>query len=217
MRKKEGSSDYRYFPEPDLGPIHVPAAQRQAWQAELPELPAARRHRYGQELGLSEYDARVLTDERPMADYFEAAVAAGGNPKAMANWLMGDLSAYLNAHKLSAHQLPFTPRRLVELVGLVEANTISGKTAKELLPELLANGGSPMALVEKRGLTMVSDPAQLTALVEEVLAAHPKEVDQFRQGKTKLKGFFVGQLMKKTRGKADPRLANRILAQTLKA
>ena len=216
MRKKEGSSDYRYFPEPDLGPIHVRASQRQAWQAELPELPAARRHRYGQQLGLSEYDARVLTDERPIADYFEAAVAAGGNPKAMANWLMGDLSAYLNARKLSADQLPLTPTQLVELVGLVEANTISGKTAKELLPKLLADGGSPMALVEQRGLTMVSDPAQLTALVEELLAAHPKEAEQFRQGKTKLKGFFVGQLMKKTRGKADPRLANQILADALK-
>ncbi len=216
MRKKEGSSDYRYFPEPDLGPIHVSASRRQAWQAELPELPAARRHRYGQELGLSEYDARVLTDERPMADYFEAAVAAKGNPKAVANWLMGDLSAHLNAHKLSADQLPFTPAQLVELVGLVETNTISGKTAKDLLPELLAHGGSPAALVKQRGLTMVSDPAQLTTLVEELLAAHPKEVEQFRQGKTKVKGFFVGQLMKKTRGKADPKLANQLLAQALK-
>ncbi|KKZ10100.1 MAG: glutamyl-tRNA amidotransferase [Candidatus Synechococcus spongiarum 15L] len=216
MRKKEGSSDYRYFPEPDLGPIHVSVSQRQAWQAELPELPAARRHCYGQQLGLSEYDARVLTDERPMADYFEAAVAAGGNPKTIANWLMGDLSAYLNSQKLSADKLPFTPARLVELVGLIESNTISGKTAKELLPELLANGGSPVALVQQRGLTMVSDPVQLTALVEELLAAHPKEVEQFRKGKTRIKGFFVGQLMKKTRGKADPKLANRILANALK-
>ncbi len=216
MRKKEGSSDYRYFPEPDLGPIHVSGAQRQIWQAQLPELPAARRRRYGEQFALSDYDARVLTDERPMADYFEAAVATGGAPKAVANWLMGDISAHLNAHKLRADQLPLTPTQLVELVQLIEGGTISGKTAKELLPELLARGGSPKALVAKRGLTMVSDPVQLTALVEELLAGHPKEVEQFRNGKTKIQGFFVGQLMKKTKGKADPKLASQILAKALK-
>jgi aspartyl-tRNA(Asn)/glutamyl-tRNA(Gln) amidotransferase subunit B len=216
MRSKEGSSDYRYFPEPDLGPIEVSEVQREAWRAELPELPAAKRHRYVEEVGLSAYDARVLTDEKPMADYFEAAVAAGGDPKAVANWVMGDIAAHVNANRLSYDDLPFRPAQLAELTGLIEAGTISGKIAKEILPDLLARGGSPAALVEERGLGMISDPAAITAIVEELLAAHPAEVEAFRGGKTKLQGFFVGQLMKRTGGRADPKLANQILSQKLK-
>jgi aspartyl-tRNA(Asn)/glutamyl-tRNA(Gln) amidotransferase subunit B len=215
MRSKEGSSDYRYFPEPDLGPIEVSDAQREAWRAELPELPAARRHRYADELGLSAYDARVLTDERPMATYYEAVVAAGADPKAAANWLMGDIAAHVNAHRLAYADLPLQPAQLAEMVALIEKGAISGKIAKEILPELLEKGGSPAALVEARGLAMISDPAAITSLVEELLAAHPDEVAAFRGGKTKLQGFFVGQLMKRTRGKADPKLANRILAEKL--
>jgi len=216
MRSKEGSSDYRYFPEPDLGPIEVSEAQREAWRAELPELPAAKRHRYVEDYGLSAYDARVLTDEKPMADYFEAAVAAGGEAKAVANWVMGDIAAHLNAERVPIEQLPLRPAQLAELTGLIETGTISGKIAKEILPDLLAQGGSPGALVEERGLGMISDPAALGSLVEDLLAAHPAEVEAFRGGKTKLQGFFVGQLMKRTGGRADPKLANRILNEKLK-
>jgi aspartyl-tRNA(Asn)/glutamyl-tRNA(Gln) amidotransferase subunit B len=216
MRSKEGASDYRYFPDPDLGPIEVSEAQREAWRTELPELPAARRHRYAETLGLSPYDARVLTDERPMADYFEAAVAAGGDPKGLANWITGDLAAHVNGQRLSFADLPFRPDQLAEMVKLIEGGTISGKIAKEILPELLEKGGSPAALVEARGLGMISDPAAITAIVEELLAAHPAEVEAFRGGKTKLQGFFVGQLMKRSGGRADPQLANRILAERLK-
>ncbi len=216
MRSKEGSSDYRYFPEPDLGPIEVAAAQREAWRAELPELPAAKRHRYAEAFGLSAYDARVLTDERPMAAYFEAAVAAGADAKAAANWITGDIVAHVNANRLSFTDLPLGPQQLAEMVGLIEAGTISGKIAKEILPELLGQGGSPAAIVSERGLGMISDPAALTAIVTELLAAHPDEVEAFRGGKTKLQGFFVGQLMKRTGGKADPKLANQILSQKLK-
>jgi aspartyl-tRNA(Asn)/glutamyl-tRNA(Gln) amidotransferase subunit B len=216
MRGKEGASDYRYFPDPDLGPIEVSDGQREAWRAELPELPAARRHRYAEVFGLSAYDARVLTDERPMAEYFEAAVAAGGDPKAVANWLSGDIAAHVNANRLSYAELPLRPEQLAEMVGLIEAGTISGKIAKEILPELLDQGGSPRGIVEQRGLGMISDPAAITAIVEELLAAHPDEVAAFRGGKTKLQGFFVGQLMKRTGGQADPKLANRILAEKLK-
>jgi aspartyl-tRNA(Asn)/glutamyl-tRNA(Gln) amidotransferase subunit B len=196
MRGKEGASDYRYFPDPDLGPIEVSAAQREAWRSELPELPAAKRHRY--------------------ADYFEAAVAAGGDAKGLANWITGDIAAHVNANRLSYADLPFRPEQLAEMVQLIDGGVISGKIAKEILPELLEQGGSPKAIVEARGLGMISDPAAITAIVEELLAAHPEEVEAFRGGKTKLQGFFVGQLMKKTGGKADPKLANQILNQKLK-
>jgi aspartyl-tRNA(Asn)/glutamyl-tRNA(Gln) amidotransferase subunit B len=216
MRSKEGASDYRYFPDPDLGPIEVSPSQRQAWYAELPELPAARRHRYAEQLGLSAYDARVLTEERPMADYFEACVAAGADAKAAANWLSGDIAAYVNAKRLDYRELAFTPEQLAEMLQLIEAGTISGKIAKEILPELLDKGGSPQALVQARGLGMISDAGAITAIVEALLADHPEEVQAFRAGKTKLQGFFVGQLMKKTGGKADPKLANQILNQRLR-
>jgi len=211
MRSKEGASDYRYFPDPDLGPIEVGDEQREGWRAELPELPAAKRHRYADQFGLSIYDARVLTDERPMAEYFEAAVAAGADAKALTNWISGDIAAHVNANRLSYADLPLRPGQLAEMVGLIENGTISGKIAKEILPELLEKGGSAKAIVEARGLGMISDPAAITAIVEELLAAHPEEVEAFRGGKTKLQGFFVGQLMKKTGGKADPKLANQIL------
>jgi aspartyl-tRNA(Asn)/glutamyl-tRNA(Gln) amidotransferase subunit B len=216
MRIKEGSSDYRYFPEPDLGPIEVSEAQRQAWLAELPELPAAKRHRYADQLGLSIYDARVLTDERAMAEYFEAVVAAGAEPKAAANWICGDIAAHVNANRLDYASLPLRPEQLAELVSLIEANTISGKIAKEILPELLEQGGSAKAIVAARGLGMISDPAAIGAIVDGLLAAHPAEVEAFRGGKNKLQGFFVGQLMKQTGGRADPKLANQILMQKLK-
>jgi aspartyl-tRNA(Asn)/glutamyl-tRNA(Gln) amidotransferase subunit B len=216
MRGKEGASDYRYFPDPDLGPIEVSVARREGWRTELPELPAAKRHRYAEELGLSQYDARVLTDERPMAEYFETAVAAGADAKGLANWITGDIAAYVNANRLSYTDLPFRPEQLAEMVQLIDGGKISGKIAKEILPELLEKGGSPAAIVEAKGLGMISDPAAITAIVEELLAAHPEEVEAFRGGKTKLQGFFVGQLMKKTGGKADPKLANQILNQKLK-
>ena len=216
MRSKEGASDYRYFPDPDLGPIEVSADQREARRSELPELPAAKRHRYADDLGLSQYDARVLTDERPMADYYEAVVAAGGDAKLSANWVTGDIAAYVNSKRLSYAELPFRPDQLAEMVKLIDGGKISGKIAKEILPELLEKGGSPKAIVDERGLGMISDPAAIQAIVDELLAAHPDEVEAFRGGKNKLQGFFVGQLMKKTGGKADPKLANQILSRKLK-
>ena len=216
MRSKEGASDYRYFPDPDLGPIEVSADQREAWRKELPELPAVKRHRYADELGLSQYDARVLTDERPMADYFEAAVSCGVDAKLTANWITGDIAAYVNSRRLSYGELALGPEQLAELVELIEGGTISGKIGKEILPELLEKGGSAKAMVEERGLGMISDPAAIEAIVEELLGEHPGEVEAYRGGKTKLQGFFVGQLMKKTGGKADPKLANQILSKKLK-
>lgn len=215
MRVKEGSSDYRYFPEPDLGPIEVSATQLAAWRQELPELPGQKRRRYTSEWGLPAQDARVLTDERPVAEYFEATVAAGAPPKQAANWIMGDITAYLKEEKLSIEALPLTPAGLAELIQLIEAGTISSKIAKDLLPELLTKGGSPKSLVEEKGLSQISDVATLEALIDEVLAAHPNELAQYRAGKTKLQGFFVGQIMKKTGGRADPKLTNQLLMAKL--
>jgi len=215
MRSKEGSSDYRYFPDPDLGPIEVSQELRESWYAELPELPSAKRHRYSDELGLSSYDARVLTDELSMANYFETVVAEGVDAKSAANWVTGDIAAYVNANRLSYAQLPLRPAQLAEMLQMIDAGKISGKIAKEILPELLLNGGSPNAIVDERGLGMISDPEVIDLIVDELLVAHPDEVQAFRGGKKKLQGFFVGQLMKRTGGKADPKLANQILSKKL--
>lgn len=215
MRSKEGSSDYRYFPEPDLAPIELPTSQILEWKSQLPELPAQKRCRYESELGLSAYDARVLTDDRQVAEYFEAVVAAGANPKQAANWVMGDITAYLNNEKLSIAEIPFKAVELAELISLIEAGTISGKIAKDILPELLKNGGSPKQLVERKGLIQISDVGVLEKIIDEVLSANPKELEQYRAGKTKLLGFFVGQVMKQSGGRADPKLTNQLLAKKL--
>ncbi|MBD1999850.1 Asp-tRNA(Asn)/Glu-tRNA(Gln) amidotransferase subunit GatB [Oculatella sp. FACHB-28] len=215
MRIKEGSSDYRYFPEPDLGPIEVTAEQLEEWRSQLPELPAKKRERYQSELGLSAYDARVLTDDRAIAEYFEAATAAKANPKLAANWIMGDISAYLNEKRLSISEIPLQPETLAELVELIESNTISNKIGKDILPELLVNGGSAKKLVESKGLTQISDTGALEAAIDAVIAANPDELAKYRGGKTKLLGFFVGQVMKQTGGRADPKLTNQLLTQKL--
>jgi aspartyl-tRNA(Asn)/glutamyl-tRNA(Gln) amidotransferase subunit B len=215
MRLKEGASDYRYFPEPDIPPIEVSSQQLATWEAELPELPAKKRHRYEGEIGLSAYDARVLTDDQSVAEYFEATIAAGANPKPAANWVMGDITAYLKNEKLSINQLPFQPHGLAELIGLIETGTISGKIAKDLLPKLLSEGGSPKEAIEAAGVTQISDSTTLATVIDEVIAGNPKELEQYRSGKTKLLGFFVGQVMKKTEGRADPKLTNQLLNQKL--
>lgn len=215
MRSKEGSSDYRYFPEPDLPPIEVSKVQLEEWKSELPELPAQKRHRYQEELGLSAYDTNVLTDDRAVAEYFETAVANKADPKQVANWVTQDIAAHLNENKLKITELPLKPEGLAELVNLIDQGTISGKIAKEILPELLTEGGSPKALVESKGLTQISDPKELEEIIDQVLADHPSEVEKYRGGKKKLQGFFVGQIMKRTSGRADPKLTNQLLGKKL--
>lgn len=217
MRTKEGASDYRYFPEPDLPPIEVTAEQLAQWQSELPELPAQKRHHYEEDLGLSPYDARVITDDRTVAEYFEAVVAAKGNAKQAANWLMGDIAAYLNTEKLHITEIPLKPTELAELIQLIENNTISNKIGKDLLPDLLSKGGSPKALVESRGLIQISDPAVIEAAIDKAIAENPKELEKYKGGNTKLLGFFVGKVLKETGGRADPKLTNELLAAKLNA
>ncbi|MDJ0703970.1 MAG: Asp-tRNA(Asn)/Glu-tRNA(Gln) amidotransferase subunit GatB [Leptolyngbyaceae cyanobacterium MO_188.B28] len=220
MRSKEGSSDYRYFPEPDIPPIEVSPKQLEAWRCELPELPAEKRVKYEDKFKLSAYDARVLTDDRTVAEYFEATVAEKASPKLAANWVMGDIAAYVNNQKgadpeFNIYSTALTPKALAELIKLIEANTISNKIAKDILPELLTKGGSAKALVKSKGLSQISDPAAIEAIIDEVLAAHPDELAKYRSGKKKLQGFFVGQVMKQTNGQADPKLTNQLLGKKL--
>ena len=215
MRSKEGSSDYRYFPDPDLGPIEVSNELKEKWRSELPELPAAKRNRYSTELGLSIYDARVLTDESSMATYFEKVVNEGGAAKSSANWITGDIAAYIKSNRLTFDQLYFQPSELAEMLKMIDTGEISGKIAKEILPELLSKGGSPKQLVQERGLGMIGDPKVIEEIIDQLILKHPNEVESFRSGKKKLLGFFVGQLMKETQGKADPKLANQILNKKL--
>ena len=215
MRKKEGSSDYRYFPEPDLPPIEVSEERLNAWKQELPELPAQKRQRYEETLGLSAYDARVLTDDREVAEYYETAVNTGADAKLVANWVTQDIAAYLNNNKLSITEIALKPDSLGELVQLIKKGTISGKIAKEILPELLEKGGSPKEIVESKGMTQISDPAEIEKVIQALMEANPSEVEKYRGGKKKLKGFFVGQVMKETGGRADPKLTNQLAEKLL--
>ncbi|MCC5652776.1 Asp-tRNA(Asn)/Glu-tRNA(Gln) amidotransferase subunit GatB [Nostoc sp. XA013] len=214
MRVKEGSSDYRYFPEPDLAPIEVTDAELEKWRSELPELPAQKRHHYESELGLSAYDARVLTEDRPVAEYFETAIASGANPKAAANWITQDIAAHLNKQKLSITEIGLTPTNLADIITRIETGKISNAQAKEKLPDLL-NGISPEKAFA--GQELITDPSVLEPIVDEVIAANPKELEKYRNGNTNLKGFFVGQVLKKTGKRADPKLTNELVEKKLNA
>ncbi|NJL62765.1 MAG: Asp-tRNA(Asn)/Glu-tRNA(Gln) amidotransferase subunit GatB [Methylacidiphilales bacterium] len=212
MRKKEGSSDYRYFPEPDLGPIEVTQEQLITWKSDLPELPANKRHHYEAKLGLSPYDARVLTEERATAEYFETAIASGANPKAAANWITQDIAAYLNKQKLSISEIGLTPQNLAELITRIESGKIGNAIAKEKLPDLL-NGVTPEKAFA--GKELISDPAVLEPIIDEVIVANQKEYEKYKAGNINLKGFFVGQVLKKTNKLAEPRLTNELVEKKL--
>jgi aspartyl-tRNA(Asn)/glutamyl-tRNA(Gln) amidotransferase subunit B len=212
MRIKEGSSDYRYFPEPDLGPIEVTNEQLTTWRDSLPELPAKKRDRYETELGLSPYDTRVLTEEIAVAEYFEATIKAGASAKGSANWIMGDIAAYINKQKISITELGLTPANLADVVKAIENGKISNAQAKEKLPELLT-GLSPDKVFA--GSELISDPSVLEPIIDEVMAANPKELEKYRSGNTNLKGFFVGQVLKKTNKRAEPKLTNELVEKKL--
>eukprot|EP00887_Chlorella_sp_A99_P006179 scaffold3.g6179.t1 len=217
MRRKEGLADYRYFPEPDLPPLVLDEEYVAGVRASMPELPQQKRERY-QALGLSAYDAAVLSDDIGTAAYFDAVLAAGAPPKPAANWVMGDVMAHCKEARLeSMGELAMAPAALAEMIALIEGGTISGKIGKEVLPALLAGegNGGVRVLVEAQGLVQISDPAALEAIVDAVLAASPKQLEQYRGGKTKLAGYFVGQVMKESKGRANPELLQRILMQRL--
>jgi len=215
MRLKEGSSDYRYFPDPDLGPIELSKNRIAKWMKELPELPNKKRHKYVNEFGLSSYDARILSDEINMATFFEETVKYGADPKIASNWITSDISGYLKANKQAFSSIKMTSKSLAEMIGLISSNTISGKIAKDILPEIIETNISPKELVDQKGLAVISDSSSLEIIVDGLIKDHPEEVKAYKNGKTKLLGFFVGQLMKQTKGKADPKLANKIISSKL--
>jgi aspartyl-tRNA(Asn)/glutamyl-tRNA(Gln) amidotransferase subunit B len=217
MRSKETEADYRYFREPDLLPIRLVDEWRHAILKGLPELPLARRQRFMEQYGLSDYDAEILTAERNLSDYFEAAVQAyGGDPKKVSNWLMNDILRRLNERSQSADQLHLTPAFLAELLKLIDAGTINNSTGKSLLEKVEATGKAPAQIVADEGLARVSDDAAIRAVCQDVIGERPKEVASYQAGKVTLIGWFVGQVMQKMRGKADPNLAKGILEELLK-
>jgi aspartyl-tRNA(Asn)/glutamyl-tRNA(Gln) amidotransferase subunit B len=215
MRNKEVANDYRYFPEPDLVPIEITPEWRAAVQASLPELADAKRKRFEAELGLKEYDAKVLTANKPVADYFEKAIAAHNNPKALANWMMTEVLRELKDPDASPADLKLTPAHLATIVRLVDENKITGKTAKELFARVLENGEDPAAIVEREGLAQVSDTGAIEAFVDEVLAANADIVSKIQGGNLNPMQALVGQVMKKSRGKANPALVQDLVKAKL--
>jgi aspartyl-tRNA(Asn)/glutamyl-tRNA(Gln) amidotransferase subunit B len=221
MRTKEGSEDYRYFPEPDLVPVAPDADMRTRVRSDMPELPAARRERVMAEWGVGEHEARVLVSTPGLADYAAAAVAAlvGGTAKDVVNWSTGEVLGYLNETGTPAGALSLPPDGLAELVGLVADETLSRNLAKDVLAECLRSGRRPRQVVDERGLAQVSDEGELAGLIDGILAEHADEVEQYRAGDDKVRkkkrDFFMGQAMKATRGKANPQLLGRLLDERL--
>jgi aspartyl-tRNA(Asn)/glutamyl-tRNA(Gln) amidotransferase subunit B len=215
MRVKEHESDYRYFTEPDLPPMVFDEGYIEALRLTIPELPMAKRTRYIEELGLSAYDAGVLIQEPSWAAFFDDAVAHKADPKALCNWMNGDFARLLNDTKTPLDESLVKPVHLVDLVGMVATDAISGKTAKEVFEEVFKTGEMPSAIVEKKGLSQISDTAAIHEAVRAAIAENPEAVARFREGKGNVKGFFVGQVMKKTQGRANADLVNSILEQEL--
>jgi aspartyl-tRNA(Asn)/glutamyl-tRNA(Gln) amidotransferase subunit B len=215
MRSKEDAHDYRYFPEPDLPPLVVASAWLEQVRAGLPELPQTRRRRFMGELGLPEYDARVLTQEREVADYFEALARESGDGKAASNWVMTELLRKLKDDERPLAQCPVAPARLAELIRLVAAGTLSSTLAKDVFEKMWTTGEPAAAIVEREGLVQVSDEAVIASAISEVLAASPQQVAAYKGGKQSTLGWFVGQVMRKTGGKANPQLVNALLKKAL--
>ena len=219
MRSKENAHDYRYFPEPDLVPVELSEDLVEEWRRQLPEQPEARRARMVADYGIAEYDAEVLSQHKANADYFEAAAKGldKKTAKTLCNLYMSDVMALMNATGKSIGECAMTPEALASLVKLSAAGTINGPTLKELLPEIFEKGGDPEAIVKERGLGAVSDTSALEAFVDQAIAANPKSVADFKAGKKAAAGFFVGQVMKLSKGKADPKIVGGIVARKLSA
>jgi aspartyl-tRNA(Asn)/glutamyl-tRNA(Gln) amidotransferase subunit B len=215
MRSKEHAHDYRYFPEPDLVPLEVGEEWLAGIAASVPELPARKRARFLHQLGLSEYDAEVLTATRAIAEYYETAAAVSGEPKTAANWVMGDLMGLLKAEGKEISDSPVSARQLGELVGLIARGEISGKMAKEIFAKMFASGEAPGAIIEREGLKQIGDAGALEKIAGEVIANFPKQVEQYKSGKTTVLNFLVGQAMKASRGQANVAVVTEILKKRL--
>ncbi|RRJ61999.1 Asp-tRNA(Asn)/Glu-tRNA(Gln) amidotransferase subunit GatB [Paenibacillus oralis] len=216
MRGKEEAHDYRYFPDPDLVTLHIDQAWKDRIRASIPELPDARKARYTAEYGLPEYDAGVITSSKALADLFENSLEYTKDAKAVSNWIMGDLLGYLNTNGLELADVKLTGQGLGEMIGLLEKGTISSKIAKTVFKEMLQSGKLPQQIVEEQGLVQISDEGAIKAIVDEVIAGNPASVEDYKAGKEKAIGFLVGQVMKQSKGKANPGLVNKLLVEALK-
>ena len=214
MRGKEDAHDYRYFPEPDLMPLEISREWVERIKATMPELPEQKRQRY-MELGLSEYDASVVVEQMDLAMFFDEVLKLGANPKIAVNFLMGEISAYLKEEKLSINESKLTPENLVELITLIEKATISNNIGKQIIVDMLKDGEKASAIVEKKGLSQISDTGAIKEIAQKIIDANPSQVEAYRGGKDKLFGFFVGQVMKETKGRANPQAVNEILKELL--
>jgi aspartyl-tRNA(Asn)/glutamyl-tRNA(Gln) amidotransferase subunit B len=217
MRSKEHAHDYRYFPEPDLAPLRVADAWLDEIRSRMPELPVRTRARFIESYRLTEYDAGVLTASRAIAEYYERAALVAGEPKAAANWVMGDLMGALNADGREIADSPVAPERLGELVALIRKGEISGKIAKEVFGKMFAGGEAAGAIIEREGLRQISDGGALELMVDQVVRQNPKQVEQYKGGKATVLGFLVGQVMKASRGQANPGVVNELLKKKLAA
>ncbi len=215
MRSKENAHDYRYMPEPDLPPIITSEETIEKYRKELPELPDARRARLEKDYGFSDYDAGIITSSRAMAEYFDATVAEGADPKLAANWIMGDLSKFMNENEIDITKSPVQAKRLAALIKLIMKKTISGKIAKKVFEEMWTNPADPEQIVKDKGLVQITDTGAIEKFVDEAIQANPKAVEQYRGGKKKALGALVGYVMKATRGKANPQMVNQLLASKL--
>lgn len=215
MRSKEEAHDYRYFPDPDLVRLQISNEWMEQVKATIPELPDARQARYMEQYGLTSVDAGVITNSKESADFFDQAVATGADPKLVANWLMGELFGYLNANGLELKEVKLTPQGLGDMVKLIEKGTISTKIAKTVFKEMVETGKEPAKIVEEKGLVQISDEGELKRMVDEVIAANPQVIDDYRAGNERAVGFLVGQMMKLTKGKANPGLVNKLLLEAI--
>lgn len=215
MRVKEGSDDYRYFPEPDLVPLYIDEAWKERMKAEIPELPDARKERYIHELELPAYDAMVLTNNKDMSDFFEATIATGGDVKQASNWLMGEVSAYLNKNQKEFTDLALTPDSLAKMIQLIEKGTISSKIAKKVFSELVEKGGDPEKIVKDKGLVQISDEGKLLEIITGILDENQQSIEDYKNGKDRALGFLVGQVMKATKGQANPPMVNKIIIEEM--
>ena len=215
MRGKEDAHDYRYFPEPDLMPLEISREWVEDIRKTMPELPEQKRQRY-MSLGLSEYDAGVIVEQMASALFFDKVLELGANPKTAVNFMMGEIAAYLKENKIEIDETKLTPENLAELISLIEKGTISNNIGKQILvEEMIVNGEKASAIVEKKGLSQISDEGAIKEIVEKVVNAHPAEIESYRNGKTNLLGFFVGQVMKETKGRANPKTVNELVRKIL--
>jgi aspartyl-tRNA(Asn)/glutamyl-tRNA(Gln) amidotransferase subunit B len=217
MRGKEEAHDYRYFPDPDLVPLRIEEKWVEEIRKSLPELPDEKKERFVRQYQIPEYDAEILTSAKPLSGYYEETVKLFSEPKIVSNWMMGDLLRELKRDEKEIDQCPVTPQHLAKMLSMIQEGTISGKIAKDVFEEMYRTGERPEKIVRDKGWVQILDQGEIEQAIEKAMEANPKQVDDYRKGKEKIFGFFVGEVMKQTKGKANPKLVNELLKKKLKA